>query len=133
MNLYSIIDQKQLNSLIYTMLNNFHKEEEVGLGELASDYADFGLDLQWNQSSESEYIITDDFSIRLSNPKYSNIGYYLKLRYYDLADGDIDDSHTYDSLKEKTIKLIVGENTISFDEPIVYLQEECTLIIKEEV
>ena len=130
MNLYDTINQKQLNSIIYTMLQHFNLVEELGLSELASDYCTLTIDLGDNQQSDSEYIITEDFTVNYSNPQYSNIDYNLLLRYYDLQDGDIDDSHEYDSLKEKTIKLTTGENTISFDEPIVYLQQECTLIIK---
>ena len=144
MNLYDTITQEELNRLIDLLLEKFHIQEIISLDDFSSEYCT--LDLIWNipdplspstptipdnVGAGNEYIITDDFKIKFTNPKYEGIDYSIIFNYYDLSDGDLDDSHTYDVLKSKTVKLTEGWNTISFTEDIVYLQSDVILDIRK--
>lgn len=129
--LYDTIVQSDLNDIIDALLENFHYEENINLTTLETEYATLTIDWEGNQSSESEYIVTEQFTINYTNPKYAEIGYSLKLEYYDLSDGDIDDTEDLE-LQSKIIELEDGDNTISFTEDTVYLQQEATLIITNE-
>ena len=129
--LYDTIVQSDLNDIIDALLENFHYEENINLTTLETEYATLTIDWEGNQSSESEYIVTEQFTINYTNPKYAEIGYSLKLEYYDLSDGDIDDTETLE-LQTKIVELEDGDNTISFSEDTVYLQQEATLIITNE-
>ena len=132
MNLYDTITQSELNSIIDLLLDKFRIQESISLDDFSSEYCT--LDLIWNIpgtgpsarpttpdniGAGDEYIITNNFRINFTNPKYEGIDYSIIFNYYDLSDGDIDDSHTYDVLKSKTVKLTDGWNTISFTEDIV--------------
>ena len=129
--LYDTIVQSDLNDIIDALLENFHYEENINLTTLETEYATLTIDWEGNQSSESEYIVTEQFTINYTNPKYAEIGYSLKLEYYDLSDGDIDNTEDLE-LQSKIIELEDGDNTISFTEDTVYLQQEATLIITNE-
>jgi hypothetical protein len=129
--LYDTIVQSDLNDIIDALLANFHYEETISLTTMETDYATLTVDWNGNQSSESEYIVTNPFTINYTNPKYVGIGYSLRIEYYDLSDGDIDDTEDLE-LQSKIIELEDGDNTISFTEDTVYLQQEATLIITNE-
>lgn len=129
--LYDTIVQSDLNDIIDALLANFHYEETISLTTMETDYATLTVDWNGNQSSESEYIVTNPFTINYTNPKYAGIGYSLRIEYYDLSDGDIDDTEDLE-LQSKIIELEDGDNTISFTEDTVYLQQEATLIITNE-
>ena len=129
--LYDTIVQSDLNDIIDALLANFHYEETISLTTMETDYATLTVDWNGNQSSESEYIVTNPFTINYTNPKYAEIGYSLRIEYQDLSDGDIDDTEDLE-LQSKIIELEDGDNTISFTEDTVYLQQEATLIITNE-
>ena len=129
--LYDTIVQSDLNDIIDALLENFHYEENINLTTLETEYATLTIDWEGNQSSESEYIVTEQFTINYTNPKYAEIGYSLKLEYYDLSDGDIDDTEDLE-LQSKIVELSDGDNVVSFTEDAVYLQQEAILIITNE-
>ena len=129
--LYDTIVQSDLNDIIDALLENFHYEENINLTTLETEYATLTIDWEGNQSSESEYILTEQFTINYTNPKYAEIGYSLKLEYYDLSDGDIDDTEVLE-LQSKIVELSDGDNVVSFTEDAVYLQQEAILIITNE-
>ena len=129
--LYDTIVQSDLNDIIDALLANFHYEENINLTTLETEYATLTIDWEGNQSSESEYIVTEQFTINYTNPKYAEIGYSLKLEYYDLSDGDIDDTEDLE-LQSKIVELSDGDNVVSFTEDAVYLQQEAILIITNE-
>lgn len=82
--------------------------------------------------SGNEVIVTDSFTVKCNDLKFSHLDYYLKLGYYYLP-ADIDGSHIGEVLREKKVKLSSGNNTISFEDYPVYLQGDCELIIHNEI
>ena len=130
MKLYGRLTREKLNSIVYVMLHNFHRKILLDLNQLDNEYCILNFNLNGNQEAGDEYIITSSFLVNLTDAVYNNVDYYLRLYYYDLQDGDITNTHDYDTVKTKTVKLTAGDNTISFDEDLVYLQRQCDLIVK---
>ena len=130
--MFDILTQKQLNSIIYVMLHNFHRKTLLDFNQSINDYCTlyFDFDLGDNKKAGDEYILNTIFTVNLTNIKYTGLNYYLKLYYYDLKDGDITDSHNYEIIKTKNVQLSSGVNIISFDEDLVYLQRQYELIVK---
>lgn len=129
--LYDKMNQSDLNDIIDALLANFHKEVDIDISTLESEYANISIDWGRNQSSETEYLVTQSIKIRLNDAKYAGMGYALRLYYYDLEDGDIDDTQLVE-LKTKVVVLGNAAVTVLFDEDAVFVQHEADLIMTNE-
>ena len=118
------INQTYLNTIVLSLVEYILLKEDYNILE---DNPRLSFDFGDNISTPNEMIITDDFNVTLS-PEFTTLNYYLVLNYYRLdADMVVDDVELHSTM----IKLDSGENTISFDEYPIYLQEDYSLIIKK--
>ena len=131
--LYDTMTQSDLNDLIDVLLENFHKEVDINLSEL-DDVEEATISVSFGGTAfptESEILLTTVLGVNFSNPTYLGIKYSLRLNYYYLGDGDMDDTESCE-LQTKVFELENGLNFIDFNDYPVYLQNNAKLIITNE-
>jgi hypothetical protein len=98
--------------------------------DLTNEHCTLEFDLLDNVISGDEIIVTDDFIVKCTNRDFTNLEYYLKLKYYYIP-ADVDGSRTGEIPIERLVKLDEGNNTISFTDYPIYLSGDCELIINK--
>lgn len=128
--LYEVLTQNTINTLIYKMVGYIKFNSEIDLLEsLSNEYCTLELDLNNNIVSGREVIVENDFTVDLGEEIFNGLNYYLIIQYYVL-NPDYDDRYN-DILETREIKLSNGANTISFEEYPVYLQPTAVLEVRE--
>lgn len=124
------ITQKYLNGLIYKIIDKVAFEYNLDITTpISSDkYFTISIDLSNNIVSGDEIIVSEAITINLSDRFFDNLNYYLQVSYYEL-NPDINDS-AENPLITYEQQLDTGENTLTFSNYPVYLQQDFKLIIK---
>ena len=130
MNLYDSISQSDLNDVIDLLLGNYHKELNLSLDDPVNGYCGLGFECTGADAGD-EFILNSDDVLRVffSDARLANLGYSLRLFYYQLDKGDIDGSKGYDDLQSVLVDLDDDEVVVPFSVDQVYLQKGFDLII----
>lgn len=125
------ITQKYLNTLIYKLIGTVTFESNLDITTSISrdKYYSLSIDLGDNIESGDEIIVTEAITINLSDRFFNTLNYYIQVNYYKL-DPDIDNSADNELIKYEQ-QLNTGDNTLSFTNYPIYLQQDFKLIIKE--
>lgn len=123
------IYQEKLNAMLLSLQqlliiknnSNFNEDNEFCklIFETNNDFVNAG----------NEYIIFNDINIEMSEPIFTIFDYFIVLKYYKL-NADTNDADT-SLLIEKEVKLVEGDNSISFEDYPVYLQNDFDLLLKK--
>ena len=125
------ITQKYLNGLIYKIIDKIKFEYDLDITTPISSnkYCTLSIDLSNNITSGDEIIVSEAISINLSDRFFNTLNYYIQVQYYEL-NPDINDSGDNPLITYEQ-QLNTGNNTLTFTNYPIYLQQDFILIIKE--
>ena len=130
MNLYDSISQSDLNDVIDLLLGNYHKEIGLSLEDPGNDYCGLSFECTGVDAGD-EFILNSDDVLRVffSDARLANLGYSLRLFYYQLDKGDLDGTRPYGDLQSVLVDLDDDVVVVPFSVDQVYLQKGFDLII----
>ena len=130
MNLYDSISQSDLNDVIDLLLGNYHKEIGLSLNDPVNGYCGLSFECTGVDAGD-EFILNSDDVLRVffSDARLANLGYSLRLFYYQLDKGDIDGTQPYGDLQSVLVDLDDDVVVVPFTDDQVYLQKGFDLII----
>lgn len=124
------ITQKYLNTIIYKIIGSIAFEYDLDITTSIStgEYYTISIGLGDNIVSGDEIIVSESISINLSDRFFNTLNYYIQVNYYKL-NPDIN-NNVDNPLITYEQELNTGDNTLSFTNYPVYLQQDFKLIIK---
>ena len=130
MNLYDSISQSDLNDVIDLLLGNYHKEIGLSLNDPGNAYCGLSFECTGVDAGD-EFILNSDDVLRVffSDARLANLGYSLRLFYYQLDKGDIDGSKGYGDLQSVLVDLDDDVVVVPFSVDQVYLQKGFDLVL----
>ena len=133
MNLYDSISQSDLNGVIDLLLGNYHKELNLSLDDPVNGYCGLSFECTGVDAGD-EFILNSDDVLRVffSDARLANLGYSLRLFYYQLDKGDIDGTQPYGDLQSVLVDLDDDEVVVPFSVDQVYLQKGFDLVMMND-
>ena len=130
MNLYDSISQSDLNDVIDLLLGNYHKEFNLSLDDPVNGYCGLSFECTGVDAGD-EFILNSDDVLRVffSDARLANLGYSLRLYFYQLDKGDIDGSKGYGDLQSVLVDLDDDVVVVPFSVDQVYLQKGFDLVL----
>lgn len=124
------ITQKYLNTLIYKIIGSvaFEYDLDFTTSILSDEYYTLSIDLGNNIESGDEIIVTESINVNLSDRFFNTLNYYIQVNYYEL-NPDINDNEDNELITYEQ-QLNTGDNTLTFTNYPIYLQQDFKLIIK---